>query len=183
MQKIKKENFIEISLQQIANVDIYKVYRYKTFSGFSFLYIYITQVCCFSNWKLAKQSKQGPQRLTQLGYLTVHRLCMIYRGQTFELSITNVERFISMSTLGTFELEDRYLIRPFRIWLSLQGMTTKGYESRIKFIRRSAKYEINALSQDSQHNSSDLRILCILKNYNLQNSSNFSWNEGYSWHH
>ena len=36
----------------------------------------ITQVYGFSDRKLAKQSKLGPQRLAQLEYTNVHRLCV-----------------------------------------------------------------------------------------------------------
>ena len=36
----------------------------------------VTQVCRFSNCKLAVQSKLGPQRLDKLRYSNVHRICV-----------------------------------------------------------------------------------------------------------
>ena len=50
-----------------------------------------TQVCRFSNCKLTVQSKLGLQRLTQLGYLNVHRWgVMMKEGIGLRLKIIDV---------------------------------------------------------------------------------------------
>ena len=84
------------------------------------------QVCHFSNCKFGVQSKLGPQRFVQIGYLNIHRLCVNSFKNNDEKKDDNDEYF------NNFNFFDLILI--YRFGVDIPPTSDKRGERSLVFV-------------------------------------------------